>query len=43
MLFFKVIFFVCNAHASNDKVLACCVLERILAVFNVIREYNIEK
>ena len=42
MLFFKVMF-LCNAYASNDKVLACCVLERIGAVFNVIRHYKIEK
>ena len=28
MLFFKVMF-LCNASTSNDKVLACCVLERI--------------
>ena len=32
MFFFKVIF-LCNAYTSNDKVLACCVLERIAAVF----------
>ena len=42
MLFFKVMF-LCNVYASNDKVLVYCVLERIAAAFNVVRQYKIEK
>ena len=41
MLF--LVIFLCTLYVSNDKVLACCVLERIAVVFNVIKQYKIEK